>query len=90
MEIKIERPTEQFLAARRVETWPIWEKGVSRFDWYYDETEECYLLEGRVTVETPDGGRVTFGAGDFVTFPSGLRCVWDISEPVRKHYHFGS
>jgi len=49
--------------------------------------EECYLLEGKVVVETKDG-KVEFGAGDFVTFPAGLSCIWDIKEPVRKHYNF--
>ncbi len=29
-----------------------------------------------------------FGKGDFVTFPKGLSCVWDIKEPVKKHYNF--
>jgi len=48
--------------------------------------EECYLLEGRVTVETPDGSQVEFGAGDFVRFTQGLDCIWDISVPVKKHF----
>ncbi len=26
--------------------------------------------------------------GDFVTFPEGLGCVWDIKEPVKKHFNF--
>jgi hypothetical protein len=87
MKIKVEKPTRQYLDERQVALWSIWEKGVSRFDWHYHETEECYLLEGRVVVETEEG-RVEFGAGDFVTFPAGLSCVWDIKEPVRKHYNF--
>ena len=64
-------------------------KEVSRFDWYYDEPEECYFLEGKVVVETKDGPNVEFGKGDLVKFPQGLACVWDIKEPVRKHYNFG-
>ncbi len=54
----------------------------------YDSTEECYLLEGKVVVESEDGKKTEFGKGDFVTFPKGLSCVWDIKEPVRKHYNF--
>ena len=50
-------------------------------------TEECYLLEGRVVVETEEGS-VEFGQGDFVTFQKGLSCVWDIKEPVKKHFNF--
>ena len=87
MKIKVEKPSQQFLNDHKVKSWPIWQKEVSRFDWHYSEIEECYLLEGKVIVETGDGN-VEFGAGDFVTFPVGLSCVWDIKEPVRKHYNF--
>lgn len=87
-EIKIERLSEEKLKELGVSDWPIWEKEVSRFDWHYDGTETCYLLEGKVTVTTKDGKSVNFGAGDLVVFPQGLSCVWDIQEPVRKHYSF--
>lgn len=72
----------------KVNEWPIWEKEVSEFPWTYSQTEECVLLEGRVTVTLPEGGTVVFGAGDFVQFPKGLSCKWKIHEPVRKHYRF--
>ena len=88
MEIVVKKPTEEELAAGGVAGWPIWEKEVSRFDWHYDSVEECFLLEGKVVVETQDGKKVTFGKGDFVRFPKDLACVWDIKEKVRKHYRF--
>lgn len=88
MSIKIEKLSASELAQRGVTSWPIWEKKVSRFDWHYDQIEECYLLEGKVVVETADGQRVTFGRGDFVTFPKDLSCVWDIKTDVKKHYNF--
>jgi uncharacterized cupin superfamily protein len=88
MKIKIKKPKREDMEKEGVMSWPIWEKEVSRFDWYYDETEECYLLEGKVVVETEDGEKVEFGMGDFVTFPKGLSCVWNIKEPVKKHYNF--
>ena len=88
MEVKIEKFCEKDITEKGINAWPIWEKEVSRFDWFYDSTEECYLLEGEVTVETGDGRKVNFGKGDFVTFPKGLSCVWDIKKPVRKHYNF--
>jgi uncharacterized cupin superfamily protein len=50
-------------------SWPVWEKEVSRFPWSYDSIEECYILEGDVTVEPKAGKPVSFGKGDFVTFP---------------------
>lgn len=87
-EIKIEKLKEKDLKEKNISLWPIWEKEVSRFDWHYDGTEMCYILEGEVTVETKDGKSVSFKAGDFVTFSKGLSCVWDIKKPVRKHYNF--
>jgi len=88
MKIDIKKSSNQDLEAKGVSAWPIWEKEISRFDWHYDSTEECYLLEGRVIVETEDGDTVEFGKGDFVTFLKGLSCIWDIKAPVRKHYNF--
>ncbi len=88
MKIEVKRPTEDHLENNDVSSWPIWEKEVSRFDWQYDSIEECYLLEGKVVVEAEDGAISEFGKGDFVTFPKGLSCKWDITEPVKKHYNF--
>ncbi len=88
MKIDIKKPTDKDLEAKGVSSWPIWEKEISRFDWHYDSTEECFLLEGKVVVETEDGDQVEFEKGDFVTFPKGLSCIWDIKVPVKKHYNF--
>jgi uncharacterized cupin superfamily protein len=88
MKIEIRKPNMEDMEKQGVMSWPIWEKEISRFDWHYDETEECYLLEGKVVVETEDGEKVKFGRGDFVTFPKGLSCAWDIKKPVQKHYNF--
>jgi uncharacterized cupin superfamily protein len=87
-QVVIENPSREELDSRGVNDWPIWTKEVSRFDWYYDTAEQCYLLEGEVTVETREGD-FTVKAGDFVTFRQGLKCVWDIKKPVKKHYKFG-
>ncbi len=87
MDIEINKPDENEIQKRGISSWPIWEKEVSRFDWHYDSTEECYLLEGKVIVETPEGN-AEFGKGDFVTFKEGLSCTWDIKQPVKKHYNF--
>lgn len=87
MRIRVERLAADEAAERGVRDWPIWEKERSRFPWHYDETEECYVVAGKVVVETEDGN-VEFGTGDFVTFPKGLDCIWDIRKDVRKHYRF--
>jgi len=88
MKIEIKKPKKEDMEKEGVTSWPVWEKEVSRFDWFYDNVEECYLLEGKVVVETEGGQTVEFGKGDFVTFPKGLTCIWDIKVPVKKHYNF--
>jgi len=85
----VKHPKPENLQSLGVHHWPIWEKEASTFPWFYDEQEVCFFLEGEVTV-TPEGGSpVSFGAGDLVTFPQGMRCIWHIQKNVRKHYKFG-
>ena len=89
MTIQIQhQPSQDALQALGVFNWPIWEKEVSTFDWFYDAEETCYLLEGQVVVSYGDGESVSFGSGDLVTFPKGLSCRWDIQTAVKKHYQF--
>ena len=85
MEITIKKPTE--IEKADMQTKPVWECGVSEFDWHYDSEETCLLIQGEVEVKT-DAGSVFFGAGDMVTFPKGLSCVWKVTKPVSKHYEF--
>lgn len=88
MEIKIQKLNQDQLKKMNVFSWPIWEKEISKFDWHYNDIEECYFLEGKVMLTTKDGKIVTFGKGDFVSFPKGLDCTWDIKKTVKKHYNF--
>jgi len=88
MVIEVKKLSKEELEKMGVFKWPIWEKEVSEFDWYYSEKESCYILEGDVDVKTPEGV-VHFGKGDFVVFPEGLSCIWKINRAVRKHYKFG-
>uniref|UniRef100_A0A6U3W9G6 (S)-ureidoglycine aminohydrolase cupin domain-containing protein n=1 Tax=Ditylum brightwellii TaxID=49249 RepID=A0A6U3W9G6_9STRA len=85
----VSQPDEEFLNKKGVFDWGTWGCGVSKFPWSYGDSESCYLLEGKVTV-TPTDGRpaATFGKGDFVTFPAGMSCTWDVTEAVKKHYMF--
>ena len=87
MKIKIEKPAQAKLDELQVESWPIWECEPSTFDWHYDQQEICYILAGEIKVRTAEE-EVSFGPGDFVTFPKGLDCTWTVSKPVRKHYSF--
>ena len=79
--------TPNAIEKSEMQTKPTWGCEVSVFNWNYDSEETCLLIEGEVTVEYDDGS-VSFGAGDYVTFPQGLSCVWKVSKPVKKHYFF--
>ena len=68
--------------------WPIWTCEVSEFPWKYDVEESCLILEGEVYVAA-GSDTVQIKSGDFVVFPKGLSCVWKVTKPIRKHYHFG-
>ena len=85
MNILVKRPTE--VEKTELLTKPVWECGVSEFDWYYDSEETCLLVAGEVTV-SHDGGSVSISTGDYVVFPKGLSCVWKVTKPVKKHYSF--
>lgn len=69
-------------------SWPIWTKEISEFDYSYDQTEQCMILEGEVDIKVNDNKIYSFKSGDFVTFPKGLKCKWIIKQPVKKHYKF--
>lgn len=85
----VRNPAEGRLSELKVRSWPKWGCPPSKFPWTYTATETCYLLEGRVKVY-PDGYNdyVEIGPGDLVVFPKGMKCTWDVSEAVDKHYNF--
>ena len=86
-DVIVRKPTDAEKKACSI--WPIWTCQKSTFDWDYTETETCLILEGKVTVkDRPGNGSVSFCAGDLVIFPNGLKCVWQVIEPVKKHYNF--
>ncbi len=70
-----------------INSWPVWEKEVSKFSWTYAGEEQCYIIEGEFLVETGEEN-YDIEPGDFVVFKKGLSCVWNIKKPVKKHYNF--
>ena len=86
--ISIEKPTQEKLDSLGVNSWSIWECEPSTFDWQYSENESAYVLEGKVTVTTENGETVEINKGDFVRFPKGLKCKWNVIDKIRKHYTF--
>lgn len=49
-------------------------------------TEICTILSGRVTLFVEGYEPVEYGPGDVIVMPSGWTGVWDVHEPLRKHY----
>lgn len=85
----VKNPSKDFLESKGVFSWGTWGCEASTFPWTYSDNESCYLLKGQVTVTPTDGRKpATFGKGDFVTFPAGMSCTWDVSEAVHKHFMF--
>ncbi len=87
MKIEVKKLSETEINELGIKSWPIWTKEKSTFDWHYDSKEMCLFLEGKVIIEA-NGEKIEIGKGDFVTFPKGLSCVWNVIEPVKKHYFF--
>ncbi len=86
--IVVRKPTP--LEIRQASAWGTWEKEPSSFDWSYGEKETCLILEGKASVVSKDGSTsATFGPGDWVEFPSGLKCTWNVEQTIRKKYKFG-
>lgn len=79
-------PDQARLDTLGVSKWPTWQKEISVFPWVFPEQEIAYILEGECVI-TPEGGQpVTFGKGDLVTFPAGLKASWEVKQPLHKHY----
>jgi len=85
MEIIVKKPTEKETA--EMLSHPIWTCEPSEFDWFYGSEEHCLLLEGEVEVKYGNDC-VSFTVGDYVVFPKGLSCVWNVKKAVKKHFFF--
>ena len=85
--MKIWKPDQEEI--KNTENWSIWEKEISKFDWYYDESETCFILEGEAEVIDKNRNVIKFKKGDMVNFKKGLECTWNILKPMKKRYLFG-
>lgn len=63
-----------------------WECTPGRFTWEFVWDEFVHVHAGHVIVTTPDGGKVELRAGDFATFPRGLKTEWQVLERVHKTF----
>ena len=65
-------------------SWAIWACEPSTFDWSYEQEEHCFIINGSVTVTTPNN-TVKIEKGDYVIFPKGLQCVWKVHKSIKKY-----
>ena len=88
MKTEIEIATQEKLKSLGVDSWSSWSCGISEFDWEYDSDERCYIQEGKAIIEAEEGDKVEIKEGDIVLFSKGLKCSWNIIEPIKKAYRF--
>lgn len=70
-----------------IESWSRWECEPSKFDWEYPEQETAYVFEGDVIVTA--GDEVAHIKGNMlVSFPKGMKCIWDVRKTIKKAYTF--
>lgn len=86
-QVTVRCPTPEEI--KEAKKWPTWSKEVSKFDWTYGDKETCLILEGEVEVTNKYGKIFSFKEGDYVIFPEGMNCFWNVKRPVKKHYNFG-
>ena len=64
----------------------LWQGTSGRWRVRYTEHEFCVILEGRVRIESPDGERHEFQAGDAFVVPAGFTGNWEVLGTCRKWY----
>ncbi|KPJ85584.1 MAG: hypothetical protein AMS17_14155 [Spirochaetes bacterium DG_61] len=85
--ISVEKLNRGEREVKGIDTWDIWEKEPSEFDWSYVDEEHCYIIEGLARIETADG-TVEIKKGDYVVFPVGLKCKWKVIKRIKKYFRF--
>jgi uncharacterized protein len=64
----------------------VWESTPGKWRVSYSENEFCHITRGKVTIDSDDGARWTFAAGDSFVIPAGFCGVWNVTEELRKLY----
>jgi uncharacterized cupin superfamily protein len=83
LRIKIEKPSAETIS--EMQRCPTWSKEVSVFDWKYDATETCYVLEGEVRGEhARRRGVRRRRSGDLPARPSAPGGAWQAKDFTLK------
>lgn len=62
------------------------EAGAWNIDFPLGKDEFFHVLEGRIRITGPTGRAEEFGPGDSGVIPAGFKGLFEVLEPVRKHY----
>jgi uncharacterized cupin superfamily protein len=62
------------------------ERGAWRIEFSAHKDEYFHVLEGRLQITGADGVAIAFGPGQAGVIPAGFQGVFEVLEPVRKHY----
>ena len=71
--------SQQFFAGR-------WSATRGKWRVRYTENELCVMTAGKVIIESADGERMSFGAGDAFVVPAGFTGTWEVIEDCAKIY----
>ncbi|KAK43573.1 DUF861 domain-containing protein [Caballeronia sp. EK] len=63
----------------------VWDCTAGRFNWYFEEDETIYVIEGEVIITAEGQEPRTLRAGHAALFYAGTRSEWHVPRYVRKH-----
>ena len=63
----------------------VWDCTAGRFNWYFDEDETIYVIEGEVIITAEGQEPRTLRAGHAALFYAGTHSEWYVPHYVRKH-----
>ena len=86
MDITIKEVSKLEIEKYNILSWSIWSCYISSFDWELSEGS-CLIIQGEVIIKTKLE-TITISAGDFIIFLKGLKCHWQVIQPIKKHYTF--
>ncbi len=85
MKIEVDQLDLEDIKELGVKSWPTMEYDEEKFEVFYDKTEQCYIVSGEATIVS-EFESITVKPGDFLTFPAGLECVWDVDSRIKKYF----
>lgn len=64
----------------------VWRSSPGSWRVAYDEWEYCHVTQGRARLHEDGAAPVDVGPGDSFILHPGFTGVWEVLEPIEKHY----